>query len=291
MKRSTNISACFLILGLVSTALAQDRSARSDKSPGLSFNAVSSSPVAGYNQMTLDGQTYYVAPKPSIPLNQVANVRADQASLFLSGAFADTPKSDKVGVLIDGKLVGVGSVSVNNGVATITGLSETQSQRVVHMLSRVSASPNGAAFTITPAGQVNGEYVFDVFLKSVPELRTYQVKLEVTGGTAGTLTMTDVRIDKRRADFVFAGNEAIAESDPNGSRLGGTLLTSSPVVVDAPKYLGTWKFRPTADAAGTFDINVVTGSESFISNMQNQMLPVGAVGATVQVGSKGRLSD
>ncbi len=290
MKKAMLVVPSFVVLGLISTAFAEDRAPRADKVQGLSFNAVSNTAAAGYNQMTFEGKTYFVAPKASIVADQVDNVQANGSSLTLSGNFADAGKAGQLGILVDGQLVGVGTVAVQNGQTTITGLSATATQRVSHLLSRKPDSPTGAAFSVVPAGQANGEYVFDVYVQNVADLRTYQIKLEATGGTAGSLTMTDVRIDEARPDYVFAENEAIKAADHGGSRLGGTLFNGT-VAVAAPKYAGTWKFRPSADAAGTFKINVVSGPESFISNMQNQPLPIGSVGATVQIGGKARLSD
>lgn len=291
MKKSM-ITVNLLAVALVTSSFAQDRAGRVEKVPGLSFHAVSTTPASGYQQATFDGQTYFVSPKAIIGADQVTNVQTAGSSLTLSGNFADLGKANQLGVLVDGQLVGVGSAAVQRGQITITGLTPTQTQRVTHLLSRKADSVTGAAFTVVPGGQVNGEYVFEVYIKNVPELRTYQVKLEATGGTAGALNMTDVRIDKSRPDYVFSGSEAVDAADHSGSRLGGTLLTSSPVAVEGSKYVGTWKFRPTSDATGSFNVNVVAGAETFIADMQNRNLPVGAVGATVQIGSaKSRVSE
>jgi hypothetical protein len=275
---------------LISTAYAQDRAPRAEKIQGVSFHTLSASPATGYNQATLDGQTYYVAPKAMIVADQVSSIQSNASSITLNGDFSGASKAGQLGVLIDGQLMAVGSLAMQNGQATITGMSASQTQRISNLLSRKPVSPTGAAFSVVPAGQANGEYVFDVFLQNVPELRTYQVKLQATGGTAGSLTMTDVRIDESRPDYVFTGNEAVKAADLGGSRLGGTLFNGT-VAVAAPKYVGTWRFRASSDAAGTFNVGVISGGESFISNMQNQMLPVGSVGATVQIGAKSRLSD
>jgi hypothetical protein len=129
-------------------------------------------------------------------------------------------------------------------------------------------------------------------VQNVPDLRTYQVKMQASGGSAGSLTLTDVRIDETRADFLFAGEEAIKAADHGGSRLGGTLFNATSVSVDSPKYVGTWKFRPSADAAGTFQINIVSNGESFVSNGQNDNVSINLGSATVQIGGgRARVSD
>ena len=290
MQKSKMLVSSFVVGMLISTAYAQDRVTKTEKVQGVSFHAVSTVPATGYNQVTLDGQSYFVASQAIIRSDQVSSVQSNASSLTLSGDFSSATKANQMGVLIEGRLVAVGSLAMQNGQATITGLSPSQTQRITNLLSRKPGSLTGAAFTVVAAGQSNGEYVFDVFVQNVPELRTYQVKLEATGGTAGSLTMTDVRIDESRPDYVFTGNEAIKAADHGGSRLGGTLFSGT-VAVSAPKYAGTWRFRPSSDAAGTFNINVITGSESFVADVKNENLPVGAVGASVQIGGKSRLSD
>jgi len=291
MRKSALVWSGFAVLGLVAVASAQDRSPRADKVQGVSFHQVTTTPATGYTQLTYSGHTYFVSPQAVFSSDQVNSVQLQGTALTLSGDFTASSKTDQLGVMIDGQLVGVASAALQNGSATITGLSQEQAQRVTHLLSRKSTSPTAAAFSVVPAGQVNGEYVFDVYVQNVPDLRTYQVKLEATGGTAGALNMTDVRIDETRKDFVFVEEEAIKAADFGGSRLGGTLFSTGSIAVDAPKYVGTWKFRPTADAAGTFKINILTTGESFIANAQNQNLPINVVNATVQIGGKTRVSD
>lgn len=290
MQKSRILVASLLVGTLAASAFAQDRAPRTEKVQGVSFHAISTTEAAGYNRATLDGQTYFFAPQALIRSDQVNSVQSNASSLTLSGDFAGSTKATQAGILIDGQLVAVGSLSLQNGQATITGLSASSTQRVAGLLSRKSTSPTSSAFVVKPMGQSNGEYVFDVYVQNVAGLRTYQVKLEATGGTAGSLAMTDVRIDEARQDYVFAGNEAIKAADHGGSRLGGTLFSGT-VDVTAPVYLGTWRFRPSADAAGTFNVNVIPGAESFIADTANMPLPINTVGATVQIGGKSRLSD
>ena len=291
MQKSTLVVSSLIVGMLVGTAFAQDRASKSDKVQGVSFHIVSTTPATGYNQATFNGQTYFVAPRATITADQVSSIQSNANSLTINGEFGSS-KANQMGILIDGQLVAVGSLALQSGQATITGLSPEQTQRVTHLLSRKSTAPTGAAFTVVPAGQSNGEYTFDVYVQNVPDLRTYQVKLEATGGMAGSLAMTDVRIDKTRADYVFSGNEAIDAADHGGSRLGGTLFAGT-VAVTAPKYVGTWRFRPSADASGTFKIDVRTNStESFVANESNQNLPINATGTTLQIGGvKSRLQD
>lgn len=290
MQKTRIVVSSLLVGMLVSSAFADNRAPRTEKVQGVSFHAVSTSAAPGYSQGSIDGQTYYYASQALIRSEQVNSAQANAAALSLTGDFTGSSKASQVGVVVDGMLVAVGSMSLQNGQATVTGLSSSQLQRVAGLLSRKPTSPTNAAFVVKPMGQSNGEYVFEVYAQNVPSLRTYQVKLEATGGSAGSMAMTDVRIDEARQDYIFAGNDAIKAADHGGSRLGGTLFSGT-VDITAPVYLGTWKFRPSADAAGTFNINVVPGSESFVADNGNVNLPINSVNATVQIGGKARLSD
>lgn len=290
MQKSRIFVASLVVGMLMTSAFAQDRATRADKVQGVSFHVVSTTPATGYNQVTFNGQTYFVAPKATIVSDQVRSVQSSGTSLTLSGDFGAASKANQIGILIDGQLVAVGSLALQSGQATMTGLTAEQTQRVTHLLSRKSSNPTGAMFTVVPAGQASGEYTFDVFVQNVPDLRTYQVKLEVTGGTAGTLDMTEVRIDKTRPDYVFSGSEAIDAADHGGSRVGATLFNGT-AAVTAPKYVGTWRYRPSPDAAGTFKIDVRGNDESFVSDEANQNVTVSSTGTTLQIGSKARLSE
>jgi hypothetical protein len=285
MQKTRIVVSCLLVGALVAVANAQDRGPRTDKVVGLSFHALSGNAAAGYNQANLDGQSYFVAAQPMIRADEIGSVQSGPSSITLSGEFAGA-KSGQVGVMADGQLIGVGTLDAKKGQATITGLSAAQTQRVTGLLSRKGGAPTSAAFKIVPAGQANGEYMFDVFAHNIPGLRTYQVKLEATGGSAGSLSMADVRIDEGRQDYVFFGNEAIKAADQSGLRLGGTLFSGGAVDVTTPKYLGTFWFRPSPDAAGTFTINAKMGMESFAQDAVNQTIPVTSIPATVDVGRK-----
>ena len=285
MQKTRIVVSCLLVGALVAVANAQDRGPRTDKVLGVSFHSLSGAAAAGYNQASLDGQSYFVSTQPLIRAEQIGAVQSGPSSITLSGDFA-AAKSGQVGVLADGQLIAVGTLEVKKGEATITGLSAAQTQRVTGLLARKGATPTSAAFKIVPTGQANGEYVFDVFAQNIPGLRTYQVKLEATGGSAGSLSMADVRIDEGRQDYVFFGNEAIKAADQAGLRLGGTLFSGGSVDVTTPKYLGTFWFRPSPDAAGTFTINAKIGMESFAQDAVNQTIPVTSIAASVDVGRK-----
>ena len=293
--RKTTILMAALVAGVALTAAVRgdERAARAGKVAGVSFRAASTTATEGYDKAALDGRTLYIAPQVMLSGDQVTAVSTqpveggrvmslsltEQASGRLSGQGA----ADHVAVFVDSQLVTVGAFSVQGGAATIRGLTTGQAERVSRLLTRGSASPSEAAITVVPVSQSNGAYVFDAYAQNVSGVRTYQVKLVAAGGDRGSLTLSDVRIDEARPDYVFFGNEAVKAADRGGSRLGGTLFDGT-ADATAAKYLGTWVFQASADAAGTFQIQVVTGAASFLANTRNEKIPLSAAGATVQIG-------
>ena len=295
MMRKTTILMAALVAGVAWTAAARgdDRATRATKVAGVSFRAASTTPTTGYDQAAFDGKTLYIAPQTLITGEQVTGVRTQQveggAAMSLSlteqaaGRLSGKGAADHVAVFVDSQLITVGGLSVQGGAATITGLTSGQAERVSKLLTRGPVAPSAAAITVVPVSQANGDYVFDAYAQNVSGVRTYQVKLVAAGGDRGSLTLGDVRIDEARPDYMFFGNEAVKAADHGGSRLGGTLFDGT-ADATAAKYLGTWVFHASADAAGTFQIKVVTGADSFLANLRNETIPSSAAGATVQIG-------
>ncbi|MDO8629602.1 MAG: hypothetical protein Q7R41_03855 [Phycisphaerales bacterium] len=285
-----------LVAGVAMTAAARgdERATRPAKVAGVSFRAASTTVTEGYDKAALDGRTLYIAPQVMLTGDQVTAVRTRQgedggAALSLSlteqaaGRLGGKGAADHVAVFVDSQLITVGALSVQDGAATITGLTSGQAERVARLLTRGSVSPSAAAITVVPVSQSNGDYVFDAYAQNVSGLRTYQVKLTTAGGDRGSLTLSDVRIDDARSDYVFFGKEAIKATDQGGSRLGGTLFDGT-VDATAAKYLGTWVFHASADAAGTFQIQVARDEESFLMDLKNDTISSSAAGATVPIG-------
>lgn len=296
MMRKTTILMAALVAGVAMTAAVRgdERATRPAKEAGVSFRAASTTATEGYDKAALDGRTLYIAPQVMLTGDQVTAVSTRQvegggAAMSLSlteqaaGRLSGKGGADHVAVFVDSQLITVGAMSVQGGAATITGLTSGQAERVARLLTRGSASPTAATIKVVPVSQSNGDYVFDVYAQNVSGVRTYQVKLTTAGGDRGSLTLSDVRIDDARPDYLFLGNEAVKAADPSDSRLGGTLFNGA-ADATAAKYLGTWVFHASADAAGTFQIKVAAGEESFLLDLKSETIPSSAAGATVQIG-------
>ncbi len=119
-----------------------------------------------------------------------------------------------------------------------------------------------AALTLTTShAAVKMDETVDVhvFASGIKDLRAYEVKLNVDGGTDGELTLADLRIDTDRDDYVFSGLKEVHATDLSGSRIGGALVSGAIDAV-APVYLGTYTFQTSARAAGVFGVSVEMGN-------------------------------
>ena len=96
------------------------------------------------------------------------------------------------------------------------------------------------------------------FISGASDLRGYQVALSVTGGTSGTLDVETLSIDIVRPNYVFSGLSNVTALDESGVRLGGALYSGG-VNTGSNKYLGTFTFRASSDADGTFTVDFRTG--------------------------------
>jgi hypothetical protein len=184
---------------------------------------------------------------------------------------------DRVAIYVDGKLMSTGALGggSSGGRATITGLNSVNSESVVRLLNGErpilvpTQTPVSAMINVVPAGQSDGAYLVEVFVQGVTNLRAYQIGLVVSGGQGGELVRELVEIDKTRADFVFGNLQSIAADDQVGGRLGGVLMDGG-VDRATPAYLGTYAFRPSPGAAGTFEVAIDTGEKSFLANEHSE---------------------
>ena len=137
--------------------------------------------------------------------------------------------------------------------------------------------PNEAAvaFSLVADPEVisPGESVdVEVYVGTVSDLVTYQVTLEVTGGDAGGLELDGLLVDTGRDDYVFGAAEVLAAEDLGGGRLGAVCLDGGRNIV-GPAYVGTFSYRASSDAAGSFDVCVRGGEDSFLLDSEGEIIP------------------
>jgi len=300
MRRTGLVLAVGIVgMGVMSlaSARADSRSAREAKG-GVSFHLASTTPINGYDKVSPGGDSdvLYVGPRPVWTGKEVVSARTTDSrdgsvmELTLSAEAAERlatqrkhASGDRVAIYVDGKLMSTGTLGAGSSGsrATITGLNSTNTESVVKLLNGErpvpvpSPTPVSAIISLVPVGQSDGAYLVEVFVQGVTNLRSYQVGLVINGGLSGELVREEVEIDSARADFVFNELQAISAADQVGGRLGGVLIDGG-VDKATPAYLGTYAFRPSPDASGTFQVSIDTDVKSFLADGKNEMIEFGA---------------
>ena len=113
----------------------------------------------------------------------------------------------------------------------------------------------------------------DVFTGAVDDLGAYQVALEVTGGSAGTLILTDIEVNTQRSDYVF-GTDAIIEGKNVSEGRVGVVREGGGIAVTGTKYVATFVYQPAAGASGVFEIALKEGEGSFLNDGAGNRLNV-----------------
>ena len=290
----------------VSSAWADVRTARDAKGGTVSFRPASVTPVTGFEKMSLgaDG-VLYVSSRLSLINEDIVSATTSEGRAGVTMELALTREAagrlsanigrqagDRLAIFVDNRLLASGEVTLDSasGRTTITGLSSGNVERVSRLLNSGPVVPAGAVIQLVPTRQADGSYQVEVYLEGASGLRTYQVKLQTSGGRSGQLVREAVSIDTGRADYVFADQDVVQAADQTGGRIGGTLYGGA---VDAARaYLGTYLFRPTSDAAGVFQISVMGNRDSFLADASSGEVPFNkGAGATITVGPSPRIGE
>lgn len=113
----------------------------------------------------------------------------------------------------------------------------------------------------------------DVFTGAVDELGAYEVALEVSGGTAGNLILTDIIVDNTRADYVFGTASTIVAENQTEGRVG-VVREGGGVAITGTKYLATFVYQPESGASGVFEIALKGDGASFLNDGNGNLLAV-----------------
>jgi len=156
-----------------------------------------------------------------------------------------------------------------------------------------------AGFSLVPSTDLvhpNEAVDVEVFTDSVENLGAYQVTVEVTGGTVGSLQLEAVAIDTGRQDYVFSGASASTGTSLVGASLGAVLMNPGGWVFEGPAYLGTFTYRASADAAGVFTVSVRPELASFLNDAAGSVIEAGTeatalVGCGVECMTDGHCDD
>jgi hypothetical protein len=293
MRRMTMLTAALLVcVGFIGSESAQaDRSTKGNK---ITLRLATDVPTRGMEKITVGGQTLYVSGKAGISGREVISTESIESrdgsdvelSLTKSGAarLADLLGADgtKQAVLFSGrKAIMAGSLSLSNdqGVATITGLNADDAEQLTQMIGGRHVIGSGPTLTVvanTTSIAPDSAVTLDIFITGVASLRTYQTKIDISGGDTGNLTVDDVFIDHARPNYVFGSAPKLDAVDRSGNRIGAVLMDGG-VDATSAKYVGSYTVRASSDASGTFSVNVITADRSsIVMTSDNKELAVGA---------------
>lgn len=138
-------------------------------------------------------------------------------------------------------------------------------------------SLRSSATTVSPGDAVD----VDVYVSGADQLRTFQVSVEATGGTSGSLDRVSNGVDSDREDYVFSTIPSIDAADQVHGRVGATTIGGSVNATDA-QYVGTFSFVASRDASGTFNFTI-RPLHSFLNDEQAQDLQYRTTASAVQV--------
>ncbi len=283
-KVMTVLAAALVSFGVVGQTSAGSRTdAQRSGKQAVSFRLAATNPTAGFEAMTIGGRKVYVSPQAALSASQVSATdtistrTGSDVSLSLNndaagrlGTMASNLGADQLAVFVGGKLVSAGQLSLNvdEGLATIGGLSSDQALEVTRAIRGKSPVRVGRTIAVVASrGTIQaGEAVtLEVFVRGgVSDVRAYQVALTTSGGTAGQLTTSNLWMDSERTDYVFIGHDKLDAVDRSGGRLGGVMLSGGTGAMQRA-YLGSYTLEASADASGTFTVNIRTADTSLVA--------------------------
>lgn len=130
------------------------------------------------------------------------------------------------------------------------------------------AGTNPAVITVKPlrAAMLPGGLVtVEVYLTNAAGVGGYQLKLDVTGGDSGSLTLENFMVQKNHKGVLFGAAKTIEALAPAvGEFLVVRYQGGTDVAANEQRYLGTATFRVSPDASGAFQINVTTNEQSIL---------------------------
>lgn len=143
------------------------------------------------------------------------------------------------------------------GYVVLPDLSQVRTDRAYQAPSPSDAILTEAVVSVVPAAthvQPGEPVSVNVYVSDGLNIGGYEVVVDISGGTSGSLVLDEITIDAERDDFIFAGFESLQAVDESRGRICAVAITRAADAV-GPLYLGTFLFRASADAGGTFYVN------------------------------------
>jgi len=295
MRKEMRVFVGMLLLtGFSVAAIAGGRGDRVVKRDAISLHLASASPQAGFRQVTAPtGNRIYVSSRATWTSLDVLSVDTlpgrggSTLTMRLSGSASNRltgqvrrVNDTQVAIYSGKSIIAMASVSPD-GSLTIGGITPDRSEQIRRVVDSQPIAPSGPLVTVVAAGELNGQYLVDVYVEGVASLRGYQVRLTTGGGDRGSLELKRVSVDNSREDYVFTGASVIDASTPVMRQLA-SVRSEGPTPANQSSYLGTYAYTPTKDASGLFRVNVEAGSDSVLVGGRSQELSFN-VGADARI--------
>ena len=294
-----------LYVGTAAPALAQLQPHpivnRPVTSTTLEIRLASEAALPGYQEFVLGEDVFYVASRPYLSSQDIASVEPiidggrSRVLIQLSASAVDRGLDQvhgRLAIFANGHLMAVPLIhpKATAGTLLLYGLLPGQTQRVGRLLSAAPTAPAGPMiFLVASTAMIatDQEVAVEVFVNAVENLRGIQVALDVTGGIAGQLERDGMLIDFQREDYLFGGAQVVSSTDERTGRIL-TALYNGGISAEEPAYVGTFLFRASDEARGTFHVSVRTERDTLLRDSAG--LPIGfrtgnAVSVSVGVAS------
>jgi len=123
-----------------------------------------------------------------------------------------------------------------------------------------------------------------VLVSGVTDLRAYELSVAVVGGTHGRFDPVDMAIDSSRSDYVFGDVQSFHAVDRRQTRMANAVIASGSSSPSGNGYLGSFVFRASPDAKGTFRIELQGDQGVYLldSNGRSIDAKLGTARVTVQ---------
>lgn len=290
------MAAGVVACGVSSATLVRAEGRAVSKEAAAVFRTASLTPAPGFQQAKgPDGGMIYVSPRVVFTSDEVVssvpgNVRGELNVTITPEAAARVGRSqgDLVAVMTDGKVAAVARLAgADADKVVLADLSDYAHARVSGLLgAQRGYGPVIRAVPQQPNAKPGSVVTVDVYVMNAPQVRTFQAALDVVGGRTGTLTRLPGRIDKARGDYIFGTQQAVAAVDDSRGRFGATLFRGA---VDAtePRYLGSFDFKVSEDASGTFIVKVRFDDDTFLLDESSNPVSYSPMHATIRVGGSG----
>lgn len=110
----------------------------------------------------------------------------------------------------------------------------------------------------------------DVYASDVVHLRSYHIGVEVTGGRSGHLDLESVSVDRQRPDYVFPGQESVVLLVDKARKTLDVIQLDGQAAATGRVYLGTFSFRPSAEAHGRFQVDLQPQDGATLTMFRNK---------------------